>query len=302
MTILEILTSKDTDRSLPLGLSILKTERAVALRDKAEASSEHPAITTVVPVPACQQLTFGIGLSGVGSVLETACKAVDELDRSMDFLKEHEIDSLLNAAFASQKLCFRTLHGEFDAEQQRLYTRLTRMIVGRTLPSTRYGISEAELTGMALSLPMLLETAYRTVDQRRSERKTVPPRKSQRTAKGHIPCLPAPVLKARIATQGKRLLIVGGICKEADRQRIAQALDCEVEWLNAKKGEGLNAFKKTASHCHLLVSLVKLSSHAHTDGMGAFSRQSGIPLVRICGGFNPVAIADAVNRQILRTA
>jgi hypothetical protein len=218
------------------------------------------------------------------SVLATAWKAADEIDRSADLLHPGEIDGLLNAAVAVQKRYFRTPAGKSDEVQQRLFARLTRMSAGRFLPAFEYGISDADLEAMARPLAQILELTCAAVDDRHTNRLRTSP--AGRRAK----------------KPAKHLLILGGICKETDRKRIAQALACEVDWLDAKKGECGRALATAAARCHLLVSLIKLSSHAHTDGLSAFSRQSGIPLVRIPAGFNPALIADAVNEQILRVS
>ena len=91
---------------------------------------------------------------------------------------------------------------------------------------------------------------------------------------------------------------MGGICKKAQCLRIAQALDCDVEWRDARKGENLAATRLAGNKCDLLISLIKLSSHAHTDCLNTLSRETGIPVVRVPGGFSPVAIAREINQQV----
>jgi len=237
-------------------------------------------------------------------VLATAWETADEIDRSGDVLDECEIDCLLNAAFATQKRYYRASGGEYDDIQQRLFRRLTRMAEGRSLPAFQLGISDSELEAMASPLPLLLDMACRTIDERMLVRSTTRTsnKKSVKAKERKCSDLSEAILKARTATAGKRLLIVGGIGKETDRERIAEALACTVEWIDATDRNNYQSLRTAASRSHLLVSLIKVVGHLHTDCLGAFSRETGIPFVRVPRGFNPVAIAEAINQQVLQIA
>lgn len=110
---------------------------------------------------------------------------------------------------------------------------------------------------------------------------------------------PEVVYAARTLTQGKRLLVVGGIAKDADKRRIEEALQCEVEWCAAKHGENLASMEAAGLKCDLLVSIIRLLSHAHSASLADLSREYGIPLVRVQAGHNPSAIANDIAKQLL---
>ena len=109
------------------------------------------------------------------------------------------------------------------------------------------------------------------------------------------------VCEARAAIQGQRVLIVGGICKEEAKQKIARALKCEVVWTDANHSENLSRMGTAARKCDLLIALIRFCSHGHTKELTRLSRETGIPLVRVTGGYNPVSIAKRINEQMPRT-
>jgi hypothetical protein len=115
-----------------------------------------------------------------------------------------------------------------------------------------------------------------------------------------ISIVSASVYTARKATLGRRLLVVGGICKEEARLMIARALKCEVVWLDATKGENMAHMTIAAHKCDILIALIRITSHNHTKELTRLSREIGIPLVRVTGGYNPVSIAKDINEQLLR--
>ena len=136
----------------------------------------------------------------------------------------------------------------------------------------------------------LLKTRSHKNNKRASQRQT------------QMKALPEFVQQVRTMTRGKKLFIVGDLCRAAEHQRIESLLECEVVWWEAKKGESLAPMKAAGTKSDLLVFITRDASHAHTKGLIALSRETGIPVVNVPKGASENIIAYEINRQLLRAA
>jgi len=268
-----------------------------------------PDGSEIVPVAPPQIFAhLALPVAGDGHVLSEVQKAVAWFDANGHLLGRQDQRGLLNTLAAVVTIYYRHLRtfGETDPVQQFLHDCLIGF--GKSLeiylPALRPGINLAELEDIAAFMPDLFVELRAKVDSIQAAPK-VPARSVAR--KPHQKRRPSTtrdlsdeVRRVRAFTRGRRLFLLGGICKNEALERIKCELDCEAVWPDAEKGAPFSRFEEEARRSDLLIALIRLSSHGYTDGLNRVSRQTGTPIIRVTGGYGSAQIAHEIYEQVLR--
>ncbi|HLO42094.1 MAG TPA: hypothetical protein VK176_13795 [Phycisphaerales bacterium] len=110
----------------------------------------------------------------------------------------------------------------------------------------------------------------------------------------------ASVQKVRDMLAGSRVVIVGGERREEAVNRIREAFElAEVEWV-ALPEHGSTAPAEAPirrADTRLVLVLIRLAGHLHTEEVAMFCDRHGKPLIRLPAGYNPERIAAEVLEQ-----
>jgi len=108
------------------------------------------------------------------------------------------------------------------------------------------------------------------------------------------------VVDVRSLLRGRSIVIVGGEPRNEAIDRIRDAFHlADVEWVRLSEhgsGEPMRAPIMRPETALVLV-IVKLAGHLHTEEANGYAREAGVPAVYLKAGYNPERIADAVLQQ-----
>ena len=234
-----------------------------------------PAVTSAAPVVTAPQ-----------EIPVSLIDSIDFLEQNMSALGGTEKRAVGDGLIADIML-FQRRRGR-SAESVRQFARLSRL-------GARF---DARSTDDALQmLSSVGEMARITAEERLARPTTTRPTKKaprERNAMREI----SPSVRA--FTNGKRVLIVGGIPDSARIAAIESALGVEVVWKAPERSFGAK-FRTEAEACDLGVVLIRLSSHEASRQMLDWKREGVLEnLVVMPCGFSVAQLVHEIEAQVLR--
>jgi hypothetical protein len=100
---------------------------------------------------------------------------------------------------------------------------------------------------------------------------------------------------------GKRVVLIGGERRERQRLRIEQAFNLsELEWCSQPEHATSAPFQApiTRADTALVLILIKLTGHQHSEDVARWAKEAAKPLVRLPAGYNPERVASAIVEQV----
>lgn len=100
--------------------------------------------------------------------------------------------------------------------------------------------------------------------------------------------------------QDQTLVVIGGIPKPEQKKNFEDAFGCEVEWEETSHGDSLDRYQPYLRNPHVcaFMVLIQLSSHKHSQELGALASKGGKPFFRI-HTTNPIAAAKEIVEQYI---
>jgi len=106
------------------------------------------------------------------------------------------------------------------------------------------------------------------------------------------------MVSARRHTEGKTVVVVGGIPYPGQKRNLERLLGCTIRWRAAERGKRLQRVKASVLEADLVIAAVKLSSHDLVVFALDWRRTTGIPVVLAPAGLNPNRIAHEIVTQL----